>query len=203
MRKSFLILVSLLLIGFTLFSQQYVLNVYQPPVLVANAGDNASISFGQSVVLGGEPTAQFGNGDYLYFWEPSLYLDDANSPNPVATPSDTITYFLTVIDAKGCEAESQVTVNVITSDINSENFGERVKIFPNPNNGIFSIYISENLQNSELTILDVLGNQIYHSQKAGGGNNSGVIDLSDKAAGLYIIRLKSDQTIITKTFVIN
>lgn len=73
---------------------------------VADAGTNASISLGYSVQLNG-------NGGTSYAWAPSEGLNNAALQNPVASPTETTTYTLTVTDANGCTDESEVTVEVL------------------------------------------------------------------------------------------
>ena len=51
--------------------------------------------------------------DYIYEWSPAETLDDPNSPNPRATPSETTTYQVSVRDSTGvCNKNLEVTVFV-------------------------------------------------------------------------------------------
>jgi hypothetical protein len=56
-----------------------------------------------------------GMASYSYHWSPSAGLSDANIINPVATPSSTVTYYVTVTDGLGTTAVSnvQLTVNPV------------------------------------------------------------------------------------------
>lgn len=73
----------------------------------AEAGSDQSICAGQTVMLGGNST-----GD-LFSWSPADGLDDPFSPNPMAAPTQTTTYTLTVTDLTGaCSATDAVTVQV-------------------------------------------------------------------------------------------
>ncbi|MFP4459091.1 MAG: gliding motility-associated C-terminal domain-containing protein [Candidatus Zixiibacteriota bacterium] len=83
-----------------------------PPIDI-DAGPDTVICAGESVELGGSPTATGGEGVLSYTWFPRDGLDDFISPNPIATPFDTTTYILTVEDAWGCSAVDTVTVDVI------------------------------------------------------------------------------------------
>jgi len=47
-----------------------------------------------------------------YLWSPSASLDDPTSPVPVASPTSTTTYTVTVTDANGCTSQDEVTVYV-------------------------------------------------------------------------------------------
>jgi len=72
------------------------------------AGPDRAICSGSSTVLGTP-----GSPENSYNWSPSEGLDNPASPQPTATPSQTITYTLTVTDKlTGISATSTVTVYV-------------------------------------------------------------------------------------------
>jgi hypothetical protein len=84
-----------------------------PPTV--NAGLAASICSGETVNLGGSPTAigGSGNGTYTYLWSPSAGLSSTTSANPVATPTVTTTYNLVVTQGGAvCTGTGSVTVTV-------------------------------------------------------------------------------------------
>lgn len=67
-----------------------------------------------------------GNPGYVYNWIPDTGLDDASSPNPVATVFEDITYTVEITNfgnVDTCSAQFQVTLNV-SPDINIEAFGD-------------------------------------------------------------------------------
>jgi len=74
----------------------------------ANAGLNVTIDEGQTVELNGKVEGK----DLSYFWTPAYYLDDPNSLNPVAGPTEDIDYILTVMSGDGCNRVAQDTVSV-------------------------------------------------------------------------------------------
>ena len=59
-----------------------------------------------SVVTGGSP-------GYSYKWTPSAGLNNALIANPVASPTVTTVYTLTVTDSKGCKRSLSITINVL------------------------------------------------------------------------------------------
>lgn len=69
------------------------------PLVIANAGNDTAICYGQSVTLGGSPTGSGGTGSKTYSWSPSNGLSSSTATNPVATPIETTTYIVTVTDA--------------------------------------------------------------------------------------------------------
>ncbi|MGI8892545.1 MAG: T9SS type A sorting domain-containing protein, partial [Bacteroidia bacterium] len=80
--------------------------------------------------------------------------------------------------------------------INNDN----INIFPNPGNGIF--HISSNLQDSDtdLEIINLLGNIIYTCKL---NTNRMKIDINHQKAGIYFIRIKRNkETILNKKIII-
>jgi len=70
--------------------------------LSAHAGLDQTICFGNSIALGGTSIiSNGGSGNYIYSWTPSATLGNASIAHPLATPNDTTTYILTVVDAAG------------------------------------------------------------------------------------------------------
>lgn len=79
-----------------------------------DAGTDLSVCTGQSVTLGGTPTATGGSAsNYTYSWFPTTGLDDPNSANPQASPSSFTSYTVTVSTGdENCTATATVDVSV-------------------------------------------------------------------------------------------
>jgi gliding motility-associated-like protein len=77
--------------------------------LSMDAGNSDTICLGDSVQLGGSPTAPNG---ISVTWSPSTGLSDPTDPNPWATPNVTTTYSVEGNDPNGCRSTEQVTVTV-------------------------------------------------------------------------------------------
>ncbi len=82
------------------------------PQLLVDAGADQTIAVGQTIQLGGAPTATGGTAPFTYAWSPASGLNDASAQNPLATPEATTTYVLTVSDSKGCTIADTVTITV-------------------------------------------------------------------------------------------
>lgn len=82
------------------------------PKPTINAGADRNICLSASTVLGGTPTAAGGVGQYTYTWFPTTGLSNPHSPNPVATPTVTTDYILTVADSNNCLYTDTVRVFV-------------------------------------------------------------------------------------------
>ncbi|MFH0892814.1 MAG: PKD domain-containing protein [Bacteroidota bacterium] len=75
------------------------------PLPLANAGLGSSICSGQSAQLNG-------SGGVAYTWTPAASLSNANISNPVATPTVTTTYVLTVQSPDLCINTASVVITV-------------------------------------------------------------------------------------------
>ena len=80
--------------------------------------------------------------------------------------------------------DEDILVEVVMTGFDGINT-KGVKIYPNPNNGIFNISVNEEYN---LQILDITGKVIY-SEVLNNSENS--INISDNEAGVYLIRLTS------------
>lgn len=79
-----------------------------PLPLQADAGGGQSIKQGQSVLLQGSTNA----AQYSVQWLPPDGLDCDTCLSTIARPEQSQTYLLTVTDAKGCTASSEVRISV-------------------------------------------------------------------------------------------
>ena len=82
------------------------------PRPTASAGNNTSICKGSAISIGGNPTASGGTPGYTYLWTPSNGLNSTNIANPMASPTATTTYTVSVTDVNGCSNISTTTVTV-------------------------------------------------------------------------------------------
>ncbi|MCD4834570.1 MAG: FG-GAP-like repeat-containing protein [Bacteroidales bacterium] len=83
------------------------------PVGILDAGPDKAICIGETITIGGEPTAEGSILPYAYQWSPTNTLDVSTSANPVANPAETTTYSL-VIFTGDCPVDTlytTVTVN--------------------------------------------------------------------------------------------
>ncbi|WP_018476640.1 T9SS type A sorting domain-containing protein [Pontibacter roseus] len=71
---------------------------------------------------------------------------------------------------------------------------KEVSIYPNPNNGIFTISFNNlNAQQVDLRIINVIGNEIYHEVLSYADlQSTKTIDLNRFAKGLYYVKVETD-----------
>ncbi|MBI2968985.1 MAG: PKD domain-containing protein [Bacteroidetes bacterium] len=152
---------------------------------------DTTIIRGQSVQLG------ISGGIFIsYNWSPSSLLNNSTIANPIANPQQTTTYYVTVIDSNGCEANDSVIVYVIEAEINiyiPNAFAPGCKCEDDK----FRIY-GNYIKAMELHIFDRWGERVYEykgsplpSGGAGGGLGWDGTYLGEKMnAGVYIYYLK-------------
>ncbi|MBM2813693.1 MAG: 5'-nucleotidase [Ignavibacteria bacterium] len=75
-----------------------------------NAGNDATICFGDSVQIGNDATS--GTPPYSYSWSPAAGLSSAIISRTYAKPASTTNYIVTVTDSKGCTAKDNVTITL-------------------------------------------------------------------------------------------
>jgi hypothetical protein len=85
-------------------------NVTVNPVATVNASADKEICSGSSTTL--NATATGGTGTLSYSWAPTTGLSNATILQPVATPTTTTQYILTVNDTKNCPVKDTVLVTV-------------------------------------------------------------------------------------------
>ena len=90
-----------------------------------DAGPDTSFCAGNSVTLGGNPTGPAGS---VYSWNNGTTLDNASAANPLATPTSTLVYTVTVVDANQCANTDDVVVTLIP--LPTINAGVDVSICP-------------------------------------------------------------------------
>ncbi|MEO8761738.1 MAG: gliding motility-associated C-terminal domain-containing protein [Bacteroidia bacterium] len=94
----------------------------QTTVLTADAGPNKKICLGNSDTIGGAPTAKGGTSPYTYSWTPANSLNLANVANPIASPTVTTVYTVTVTDSNSPDAKtttSTVKITVLSYTVNA------------------------------------------------------------------------------------
>lgn len=82
------------------------------PSPVAYAGVDKTICPNSSVIIGRTPAATGGTAPYTYLWNNASLLDTATIVQPLASPSTTTTFILTVTDTLGCSATDNMVVTV-------------------------------------------------------------------------------------------
>jgi gliding motility-associated-like protein len=122
---------------------------------VANAGANKVIFEGQSVKL--TASEKYGN---VFYWTPATGLSNPNVLNPIASPTDNITYTLHVTSTSNCGIDSSSVYIRVYKKITIPN------TFSPNNDGINDYWNIDALvtyPESVLTVFNRYGTQVYRS----------------------------------------
>lgn len=141
-------------------------------------------------VCGEVPVQLMVSGAAIYTWQPSLPLDNANKPNPIATVDQTTSFIVQGKDSNNCTAADTVTVHV------SKKY---LLVVPNaftPNgdghNDCFGIQRWEEVTVEEFSVFDRFGLCVF-STKNPSECWDGTYKGKDQPAGgyAYVIKAKS------------
>lgn len=168
-------------------------SIEQSLVLIAEAGSDTSIIEGDSLTLGGTPTANGGTPGYVYYWTPSIGLDDNTLANPIATMDSTTTYTVTVTDSNGCSSSDNITINVNPSGLDDRTSAFNFSIYPNPNKGSFSLVLKNAYQllDIKVEVINNFGQMIYFEKMdACIPNIVKEIDISNQISGIYFVKIE-------------
>jgi len=120
------------------------------------------------------------------------------------TATATGDYKVEVTNGSGCSTPS-TTIHIIITGISELNGNNDIRIYPNPNNGMFSLsYYSEKNQSLKIELINTIGQVIYSKQlTVTSGANILSMQLESAASGVYFIRIQSDNTSSQHKLLIN
>jgi VCBS repeat-containing protein len=135
-------------------------------------------------------TVDGGVGPYTYTWTPNLGSTQDLSNLPAGN------YSVTITDANGCTEVLNITVesSVGINDLSSE----LVEINPNPSNGHFTVN-SNGLEFKSIDVFSMNGT-LVNTFKTNGVSTE--IDLNVQK-GIYLLKMNSENGIITKRILVN
>jgi hypothetical protein len=171
-----------------LSSQTVQVSIYNNPTITA--------IHQRSLVCRNESVQLYAQGASTYTW---INAGNKQGDTISVSPLQKTTYIVIGTDVFGCRD----TANVIVDFSNCPGFAEhearlQVSIFPNPNNGSFTIQGAENM---DLDLLNELGQviRVIHLHD----NNSHTINVNGVAAGVYFITGHTDKGLVNEKVVID
>ncbi len=126
-------------------------------------------------------------GSASWFWD---FGDGTTSTeqNPVHTYAvpGTYTVTLTVENGFGFDYETKISYITVTTYAIGLNNATQIgfQVMPNPTKGLITVVVGD--VNATIEVLDVVGKQVV---KATNVRNQTTFDLSNKAAGIYMVRV--------------
>ncbi|MGP8214918.1 MAG: gliding motility-associated C-terminal domain-containing protein [Bacteroidia bacterium] len=119
-----------------------------------------TINEGQTAILNINPVMT-GN---IYYWTPSTELSCTNCPNPIASPTISTKYFVTITDSNGCSKTDTVSVEVLCGNL----------FIPDafsPNNGQNErLYVRDDcIKTMTFMVFDRWGNKVFETNNLSDG----------------------------------
>jgi hypothetical protein len=148
--------------------------------VTVNANPTLLVVSNNSVICAGETASLTVSGASTYTW------NTAETTTVIAvTPSVTSTYSLTGVNSNGCSSSASFTqtVNACVGLQNLTNDDLNITIYPNPNNGVFTIELNTTTQ---VIITNVLGDVLLNSTF---NNGKQILDIQNKANGIYFVKM--------------
>jgi hypothetical protein len=91
--------------------------------------------------------------------------------------------------------------NIVQED---EQFVDKLTLYPNPTNDIFSIdYHVATLDSFHLVIFDIQGKEVYREKMVINADHNVSVNISKLGKGIYLCRLYNEQNSITRKFIKN
>ncbi|MBL7919274.1 MAG: SBBP repeat-containing protein [Bacteroidia bacterium] len=160
--------------------------------ITVNSLPTISVTSNSSLICTGQNATLTASGAVNYNWNTTSTISVI-----VISPSVTTSYTVIGTDVNNCSNSSVFTqsVSLCTSILNN-GADMRLRAYPNPSNGFFSIEIPSFMT---LKIFDAVGKLIYNAQLETGSH---LIDLSNVTNGLYILKFNnSEQSTILKLII--
>lgn len=158
------------------------------PQLETDVQDTYSISSGESAEL--SALASGGVQPYSFQWSAESGLDDYTSQTPIASPTATTTYSVTITDALGNESTANTTVFVGTTSVLQAQFANFSYYFDESN--ILKIENSEKISN--VCIYDITGKQLINQNL---DDYSAELKFSFRSDAIYIMNVKVENAVKT------
>lgn len=195
--------------GFTPLEGAFVLRsvMYTNPAdpagsLCSVSTDSILVLFGEEVDLqiienGLELTAFPGVNfmDFTYAWSTG---EDTQVINVEASDD----YTVTVTDNLGCETTATVTVVVIST--NEADIVNNLSVSPNPTSGLLNVALDLPASKEvQLSVIDITGKEVMNLAPVTFASRNFEVDLQNQTAGLYLLRFRIGDDVVTRRVVKN
>ncbi len=173
-------------------------------LVVVTILSNANALFTSNVV---GATASFTNqstGAFTYSWNfgDASPANTTASPTHVYTANGTYTVTLTVTGPCGVDTYT-MTVTITEVGVGENEIENTLSIFPNPNNGQFTVSFSmEEAKDVTVELMDVAGRVISSTKHDNVLSVTQTIDGTELADGVYFVRIIAADEVVTKKVVV-
>ena len=131
-----------------------------------------------------------------------IYLWHDGSTNQTFQVTDYGWCYITATFANGCEDLDSIFIDYpfMVNDLANKN--SQIYIYPNPNNGNFTISLKESTKNiHSIEITDILGSTVYKKEKI--QTNAINIDISNHLKGIYFVKIFLGDKVLVEKIILN
>jgi hypothetical protein len=164
------------------------LNIFSNP-------NPAVICLGDSIVL--EANAGFAN----YWWSTG-----SRNSRIVVSPKENTKYVLEAVDSNGCGGRAEIFVEVDSCNSSLMNYvvGETLNLYPNPSTGIVSIELKDtDAGETNFEIFDINNRIVYRKIIKEENIIFEQLDLTNVLKGIYILKIRTENSITTRKIIIH
>lgn len=142
--------------------------------------------------------------DYLWDFGDGITSTEFEPRHTYTTNGNNYVYLtVTLLNSMNDSCESTfgpIKIETTRCTERGDYINNNIDLFPNPNNGIFTLAFSHYVESCEVDVYDVLGKIIYRRIMKDGNNF--LIDISNCANGVYLVKVSNETINITKKIVV-
>lgn len=165
------------------------------PKVSVDAGKDTTIFIGDTVQIGGNPTASSGSPPYTYAWDPINEIDNKSASNPNVWPSNNRIYTAVVTDVHGCKSADKMVVTVSFVNIEKElSTTPLATVYPNPvtTHTVLQFHY-DSFSEISIGVLDLVGNTIQATKhRVLIGDNKIEVDTGTLSPGYYLLQISGE-----------
>jgi hypothetical protein len=142
-----------------------------------------------------------GDGTALDAGTAVSYLWNDGSTNQTLVPTETDSFYVTIVDGNLCESTDTVVI-VVSQCVGVDEISNQteVKMYPNPTQGGLTIKLAEFNEVVVMNILTVYG-QVVRTERLTSATT--VLDLNNLSEGTYLLQLQTKESTTINKFIIN
>lgn len=171
-------------------------------------GMNPSVQVSSSKLLinPGEEVVLNGRGASIFIWDSNDgTINNFTGPQLIVRPTKTTSYETTGSGLTLCNTIATTTIYIRdnVTGVEDNTVEKEVQIFPNPGTSNVSISIENDFQGEvSIQLLSVLGSEVTHTRaEKTEGSLVKSIDTSQLASGLYLVKVRFGNRIVTKKWI--
>jgi hypothetical protein len=165
--------------------------------LLVNSSPTISITYTNNLICAGETVILTANGASSYTWNSA----NVGVSTIAVTPTANTNYTVSGVGINGCTSNAAITLTISECTALRENIlnNSLITIYPNPNNGEFTIDLNEFSANTHIEVYNIFG-ELIMKQTIDSLNHN--IDIQNLANGSYLVLIMQREKVIKKSIIV-